>query len=748
MTPLWLRRARAGAVLALVASTATGLARADGWTAIVQPGYLNSSTTTTDVNGNVTHTGSSIVLQQYRLALSDQIYPQLKLDLAGNYNWLLGNTTADAVRTDLDTKTWTGHGGLTLGSQLLSGGVAYDRLEQGSTTGTNGEVFRAPDVVRESYLAFAGWRPSDLPTLDLRFSRTNSYDKLRLGTDLTNDDALAAVRYAPAPQLDLRYSAQFTDSVDHLHASETQQIQNAASITWASRALDGRLTTAAAYNIGVRNSRVVSPGTGGAVFTQQFPIAGLSVVETLPTPERITLNPNPALIDGDTNTSAGLDLGFAGPASGDVAAREAGVQFGDPSTPVNLLYLWVDRSIPQEIAATFTFDVYRSDDNTTWTRVDLAPPSSGGPPVQFSLFQNRFEIGITQVGTSQAPARYLKVVVKPLAAGVTTDRRFANILVTELQTLLVQPTALAARSVTDTSGSLSTNAKYIIQRPWNVAYDFSGFLSHSEGLSRKTYSILNGLSFSRRVASAVNVSGRLDRTDSGGTDLSHEALNRASASLTYDPLPTLATGATFSSLLSQKAIGTGLSNSVSGFARADLYPGITVTSNAGVSYGYNEIGQTVEGTLYGVSASVTPHPTVAMTGAYNYTYSLVTGGGRPESKDSVGRVEGSLSFTPFRALYLAASASRYTSGRPPSTLATFSGGFSPFPGGDLLLRFGYTETLDQAASTRLRQYGPGARWNIRQGLFVDLTYSVEDSNSPTVTSSARAFTANLTLALH
>ena len=111
-------------------------------------------------------------------------------------------------------------------------------------------------------------------------------------------------------------------------------------------------------------------------------------------------------------------------------------------------------------------------------------------------------------------------------------------------------------------------------------------------------------------------------------------------------------------------------------------------------------------------------------------------------------MEGSVSFSPFKALYLAASASRYTSGRPPSTLANFTGGFSPFPGGDLLVRFGYSETLDQAASTRTRQYGPTARWNIRPGSFLDLGYSVEESHSPALDSNGRAFTANLTVALH
>jgi hypothetical protein len=737
----WLRLARAGASLALVAG-ATGLARADGWSAIIQPGYINSSTTTTDSAGHVSHNGSSLVTQQYRLNLSDTIYPQLRLDLGGTYNWLIGTSTTDTVQSNFDAKTWTGQGRLTLGSPILNGGVTYDRLEQGSSTGSNGEFFRSPDVVHETALVFAGWHPSDLPTLDVRFSRTNNYDKLRVGTDLTSDEVFASTRYAPVPALDLRFSSRFSDQVDHIHQSETQDLSNSASVTWANRALDGRLTTGASYSIAVRNSQLVAQGAGGSVLTQQFPTAGLSAVETLPTPERITLSPNPAVIDGDTNISTGLDIGFGVSAGGDTAGREVGVQFADASTPVNLLYLWVDRSIPQEIAAMFTFAAYKSDDNATWTRIELATPPGATAPVQFSLFANRFEIGVVQT-----QARYLKIVATPLGVGVTTDRRFADIFITELQTVLAQSAALAARNSTDTSGNLNANLRYLIQRSWNVSYDFSGFLSHTHGLEREAYSLLNGLSFSRRVASAVNVSGRLDRTDSGGTDQPHNSLSRASATLAYDPLPTFGTGGNVSTSVSQSPSGTGLSTGLSWFARADLYQGINVSGNASTSFGYNELGQTVTGTLYGVSVSVTPNPMLAMTGAYNYTTSTTKGGGRPEQSDSLGRVEGSASFSPFRALYFAASVSRFTSGRPPSTLATFTAGFSPFPGGDLILRFGYTETLDQAAGLRVRNFGPSARWNIRRGAFLDLGYNVDDTHSPTVDSSGRTFTANLTINL-
>jgi hypothetical protein len=331
---------------------------------------------------------------------------------------------------------------------------------------------------------------------------------------------------------------------------------------------------------------------------------------------------------------------------------------------------------------------------------------------------------------------------------VTTDPRFAHIFVTELQTIQVVPAALAARSTSDTNGSLTASAKYLIQRSWNLSYDFSALVAHSNGLATENYSILNGLSASRRLTPTVGVTGRLDRSDSGGTSSEHQALNRATASLTYDPLPALGAGATYSAVLSQTTAGSGLTNGVSGFARADLYQGITVTTNGSVNYGQNDLGQTVQSALWSAGATVTPHRALALTAIYNYTTSTTTGGGRPEASQALGQVQGTASFTPFRALYFAASVSRYTSGQAPSTLASFSGGFSPFPGGDLSLQFAYNESYDQSTGTRARQYGPTARWNIRPGTFLDVAYSVQDSQSPALDSNTRAITANLNVALH
>jgi hypothetical protein len=154
----------------------------------------------------------------------------------------------------------------------------------------------------------------------------------------------------------------------------------------------------------------------------QLAVAGYSVVETPPaSPRQVTLLANPALVDGDVGASAGIDLGHGPAASGDTAFRDVGADVWGRG-PIHELHVWVDRALPPEVSAAYAWDAFWSEDNLIWTPIALAGP------VGFGATAARFEIPILGV-----QARYVKVVTRPLAPGVTTDARFASVLVTELQ---------------------------------------------------------------------------------------------------------------------------------------------------------------------------------------------------------------------------------------------------------------------------------------------------------------------------
>jgi hypothetical protein len=555
-----LARLATAAVVASAAPAALG----DGWSARLEPSYTNADTTTREANGAESRTHSSDFTQRYRLGLAQELAPLLHLDLNGYYEWHLGDTTTDGARTSLDSKTWNGDARLSLGNPTLSGSLGYTRQQQGSSTSTTGQVFRTPDVVREAYTGFVGWHPADLPALDLRASHTNNYDTARQSTDTTVDDLGISARYEPSRTTDLRYMAHFTNSNDHLRLLEQREISNAAAASWTDRLLDDRLAASATYNVQTRTSRTISRGGAAAIATVQPALRGLSTVEQFPTPERTSLvdKDNPALVDGATaatSASTGIDLGFGPALSGDTGAREMGLQLTGATQPVNLFYLWVDRTLPPEVVSTFQLEVYQSSDGAIWTRVDLTSPPQGGPPVQFSVLDDRFEIAFVQT-----TAPYVKVVTRPLSPAVTTDAQFTNIRVTELQALQAVAASAAARDTTSTSGNLSGAAKYRLTRGGpNLSYDFSGYLSHADG-PRYAYSIVNGLSGGQRVWRIVELSGRVERADSAATGTAHEAVNRANLSAIADLLPTLSVGTVYTLQITQRAAGTGLDDRVVG----------------------------------------------------------------------------------------------------------------------------------------------------------------------------------------
>jgi hypothetical protein len=163
-------------------------------------------------------------------------------------------------------------------------------------------------------------------------------------------------------------------------------------------------------------------GTGAAT-------SGLSLVERFPaTPLADTLLPNAAIADGDLTTGAGVNLGTSVTLAGDTSFRDVGLRFPAPPGELNTLYLWVDRPLPPDVAAAYGWSVYLSDDNASWTAVAVTTP------IAFSALQNRFEMM-----TRPLQGRYVKVVARPLAPGVTSDSRFADVFVTELQAVFVAP---------------------------------------------------------------------------------------------------------------------------------------------------------------------------------------------------------------------------------------------------------------------------------------------------------------------
>jgi hypothetical protein len=704
----------------------------------LQPSYVNSQTLQTDPQGRETQLSAQVLNQRYNLTFNDSIFPQLTLTAGGQVDWTLGWTRTNGLSADLSRLLWNLNAIAQVGNPVLSGTAGYTLRETRGTSSLGGVTFDEPTLVQQSIIGSFLWRPDDTAMVTAQYVNSHGYDTARSTIDRYANDLYGMAQWSPIRPLTLRYSFTFSAARNELAGVEQQALQNSGFASFGERFFDGFLSLNGVYQIDIRNVKTSVTRPGAIIETQRFPIQGLSLVETPPaTPERATLAPNPALIDGNTQVSAGIDLGFG---VTDQQYRDVGGRFPDTLSRVNALYVWVDRSLPPEISGAFTWLAFASDDNLTWTPLQVT-----GPPV-FSPFFNRFEILTTAI-----QARYVKVATRPLLPGVTTDPRYASVFVTEIQFFELTEGSSVPRSVASMNGSFSGALIMRLVQSLNFNYEFTTSLTHNSTAGLSTYSFGNALSLATGLARGLSLSARVQRTDAGGQSQAYGSTNYWTASLAYDPFPTLGFVATYFGTVSQGSYvpafgqpavtGTRLNNSFQLSMRMDLYQGVSLFGNASyaLAHGANGSDSTTLSGTFGA--------TVALNRALSLTASVlasdVRGDGIEVRSSQYARVDTTLTVTPFPALYVSAGYGHYTTGLGPADVLLVNGTFSPFPNNDLQLRFGYNDSLDTGLDFRNRLWGPGLRWNIRRGTWLDVTYSVYDNYTPTLTSHSRVFFANL-----
>jgi hypothetical protein len=729
---------QAASALLIIFALLPCLTRAEGLSASIEPDYSYASTRSTDQAGHVTTSTTEEFAQHYRLMFDRRLLPLVQVDALGLFDQINDWLTTNNVSSRSDEWRAGGVAHLRFGPPVLNGELGYERHDDSTSSALGGPRLH---TISEIYSARAGWHPADWPSLDLRLSQANNYDAARQLSDATTNDVLLSTEYSAYRQLRLGYTLDYNVSTDHLTGTETKALNNTARANYTETFNGGRTAVLATYQFSNRVAdTTVRSGAGGTVAMPQLPSAGLSLVAVFPAvPETDTLGLNPALIDGNLTSPASVNIGFSVSLNGDNNPRELGLQFTDPNTPVNTLYVWVDRQLPIEISSAYSWTAYRSDDNVNWTKVNVVAP------VVFSAFQSRFEITI-----DETRARYVKVITRPLSPVITADRRFQDVFVTELQAFDV----VSAQSVRGTISSTNHTATAALRQQLladpMLQYDFNGTLTTGSGGT--SYTVQNGLSLDRRLSRILVLAARVARLDvgqypPGQQPAQHTGSFQYSTSLTATPLPTLNHGLTYTGQYVQTTRGTSELNAFTFVNRAQLYRGVDALVSLGYAYNLLDTGATSQGPTALATLSLVPNSVVTLSSSYYYSRTQQTGGNLPEITSENERVDSSVTITPFPALYLNGSVSRIIKGARPTTLATVGGNFSPFPDGTVLLRAAYTESFDTAEDNKNSVGSAGVRWNIRPGLYIDLNYSLIDSSSNVSSSHTQALQAMLVLLL-
>ncbi len=691
-----------------------------GISGLLEFNYSSLTSKTKDATGVTTKTDTTSYNPRFTLNIDTKIYPNLKLHAGGIAELIKTDFESSGINTKTTVTRFRPYIDLTLETPLYKAGLGYIMRQEKTKTEDSPSV----TLVNEEYYAILGWRPEGLPNLDLRLRRTNNFDEEKVLRD-TKEDSVNLISKYSFKGFQVNYTGTYIHTVDDLNDLDVELLTHNGRIAYGGSFLNKRVTVNTTYDIFHQQVKTASEGTG-FITLQVFPFAGLSKIDDTLPPLTLALDPNPALVDGNTTASSGIDLISNLP----LTRRQLGFDFLN-AAEVNQLLVWVDRDLSAPIASSFSWDIFISDDNLNWTQWAGPITASFGP------FQNRFEINFPNI----LPARrYIKVVTTPL---LRTPLVPPNIFVTELQAFLKRPAAEGQEKTRRTSHTYNLDAKARILDNPVLFYDFYYFFNKVLPDSRKRYNFSNGFSVNHRFNKIFSGTARVARED-GEEDDEKRVTYVYNASITADPLKTLRNSLVFSGREEEIEGRPNNTRSIFLYNTAQLYQGIDVNLNGGLNFLEQETGEKARDIVINFGANIVPHRTMTLGLNYSDIMSRRRGGERGTFSTSSRRLDLSLNYNPFRTLYFLAFIQVIAEkGEDIQTIQNYSVNWSPFPDGALQFNFTYNENLRSEDKAKERNFIPNLRWNITKRSYIDLSYQIISSESKVQKVNSQVISSNL-----
>jgi hypothetical protein len=256
----------------------------------------------------------------------------------------------------------------------------------------------------------------------------------------------------------------------------------------------------------------------------------------------------------------------------------------------------------------------------------------------------------------------------------------------------------------------------------------------------------NGLSASHVFSRIFSATGRVAREDNR-TDETRQSAYSYTASFQAVPLKTLRHVLLFTGRNERQVEGPQDTYTLMLQNTAELYKGIQVFLNGGVSRGKKASGekQETENLLFG--ATFVPNRTLTVSLNFNGSWSDRTGGERPEETTVDRSGDASISYRPFDTLYLVASASRIERPGIHDTVQNYALNWSPFPSGALQFNFDFNQGLSARDNSKVRTVRPTLRWNVTSRIALDLSHEDTKAESTTGTTDSKTFSTRLRMIL-
>lgn len=730
--PAWQRCAGVATVFSMFFSLAASFfpaaTAAEGISGYLDLGYTNVETDVEDVFGKVTRSDTSAITQRYNLMFSKGLAPYLRFYANGLFNKADSATVTNGNRTESTSTLILPTVDLTLRSPVYTAGVKYSRAELTSTS--NG--LPSTTDINESYQGILGWKPPDpnLPSFEMRLTRTHSFDRERVSHDIVSDFAGLVMNYAPTSKVLLVYRPSYIDTTNKFSGLETQTLTQTGLVQYSDRFFRDRISIGTSYNVTYNDLRVSVSGTG-SVDISQSAFSGLSSIDD--TPVDGALAPNPALIDTNLTASAGINIGLPPLVGGDERERNIGLDFSFPKE-VNTLLLWVDKPLPAAIANSFSWSIYTSTDNTTWSLLTTVFPAP------FGTFENRFEITFSPVTT-----RYIKVVVKPLSLAVTGASGFPEIFVTELQAFSRKPAEQVRGKSTSSTHVISFDGRaLLLEKNPNLYYELTYLLQRSEPSSQERWTLSNGLMAIHRFSKIFSGTARVAREDfSDPTEYGMAYL--ANTSLEAVPLPSLRHNLSYSGRFEETA-GKKKTNTNNVFLdnTVQVYRGVVLLASGGLSFlDQDPEDRHQKSTNLSASANIQPHRTLGLNYQVTSTKTESSGEGKPEATTRTTANVASATYHPYETLYLVAGWTETSDQAKTNRLQNYGLNWSPFLGGSLQFAFTYSETMVSEGNAKSRIISPSMTWKVTRTASLTALYEAVRTTSDTGKTDSKTFSTNL-----
>jgi hypothetical protein len=563
--------------------------------------------------------------------------------------------------------------------------------------------------------------------VELQVRKRNSYDDTKEILDFSENIVTLNSKYQ-YKGLVLDYYGTYLRSKDDVNGLDVVQHTHSGRASYSDSFLDKRVAVNTNYNVLYQQTTTEAEPTGagqGVVTFQVFPTGGLFALLTDLEILNHALDPDPALIDGNLTTSAGINIGL--PPAPDLLLRNIGLDFSVPSE-VNRLLLWVDRDLSSapNIVNYFAanFKVYVSSDNLNWVPWPIIGIPTFGP------LQNSFQIKFANV---IPPRRYIKVVTPALTAAVPGASSFPNILVTELQSFRDVPAGNNTGTNRTRTYSLTNNYDLdvktrILDKPFLI-YELYGYYNRQDPARQQIYTISNALYTVHRFSEVF--SGRARAAVENGEDLGRKRIAYIyDAALTADPLRTLHHSLVVNGRNEEIGGKPNDLNSVILYNTAQLYKGIDVGLSGGVNFIKQESGQSGRDFVINLQTNIVPHPTLTLGLNYGNTISERSGGDLPSTSGYTQNVDFTMSYNPFRTLSLFAFIQLIDEKeRKLQTLQNYAINWSPFPDGALQFNIAYNENYRSEDHLTERIFVPSIRYYLSKRSYIQLQYQLIRSKS-------------------